>query len=49
LGNLKNPVDDLHLYWNFAWTFAFVVGLILLNGIAYSMPLPNFIKSKFRE
>ncbi|XP_037093116.1 ATP-binding cassette sub-family G member 5-like [Pollicipes pollicipes] len=49
LGNLKNPVDDLHLYWNFAWTFAFVAGLVVLNIIAYSMPLPNFIKSKFRE
>lgn len=49
LGNSRDSNQDLHLYWNFASTFAFVLGISLINIVAYRLPLPAFLKKKFRQ
>ncbi|KAK8729004.1 hypothetical protein OTU49_008581 [Cherax quadricarinatus] len=41
--------QDLDLWTNFALSFAFFGGMFLLNLVLYLVPLPSFIKSKFRD
>jgi hypothetical protein len=41
--------DMLELDVNLAITFAFPVGLAVFNSLLYLVPLPAFIKAKFRE
>ena len=41
--------DDLHLYLNFGIGFAFYVGMICVNLIIHSFPVPSYFKSKFRD
>lgn len=39
----------LDMEFNIGITFAFVVGIIIFNLFLYLLPLPAFMKSKFRE
>lgn len=41
--------QDLDLWSNFGLSFAFFGGMLTLNLILYLVPLPAFIKSKFRD
>lgn len=41
--------DMLELDLNLAITFAFPIALVILNSLLYLIPLPAFIKAKFRE
>lgn len=41
--------DMLELDVNLAVAFAFPVGLAIFNSLLYLLPLPAFIKAKFRE
>ncbi|KAG7165809.1 ATP-binding cassette sub-family G member 5-like [Homarus americanus] len=41
--------QDLDLWFNFALSFAFFGGMFVLNLVLYLVPLPSFIKSKFRD
>lgn len=40
---------DLDLWFNLALSFAFFGGMLVLNLVLYLVPLPSFIKSKFRD
>jgi hypothetical protein len=42
-------LDMLELDVNLAITFAFPIGLVIFNSLLYLVPLPAFIKAKFRE
>lgn len=39
----------LDFEYNLGITFAFALGMIVLNLFLYLLPLPAFVKSKFRE
>ncbi|XP_050735234.1 ATP-binding cassette sub-family G member 5-like [Eriocheir sinensis] len=41
--------QDLDLWSNFGLSFAFFGGMLVLNLVLYLVPLPSFIKSKFRD
>jgi hypothetical protein len=41
--------DMLEMDLNLAITFAFPVALVIFNSLLYLVPLPAFIKAKFRE
>ncbi|CAL4134223.1 unnamed protein product [Meganyctiphanes norvegica] len=41
--------QDLDLWTNFALSFAFSGGMLVLNLVLYLVPLPSFIKAKFRD
>lgn len=41
--------QDLELWSNFGLSFAFFGGMLVLNLVLYLVPLPSFIKSKFRD
>ena len=41
--------DDLDYWRNFGVTFGFVGLMTVFNVILYLVPLPAFVKSKFRE
>ncbi|CAG0884111.1 unnamed protein product [Cyprideis torosa] len=45
----NQSLDDLNLYLNFGLGFAFYVGMIIVNLLIYSVPLPAFLKTKFRD
>ncbi|XP_066990295.1 ATP-binding cassette sub-family G member 5 isoform X1 [Macrobrachium rosenbergii] len=40
---------DLDLWYNFGLCFSFFGGMLVLNLVLYLVPLPSFIKSKFRD
>ncbi|CAH0407910.1 unnamed protein product [Chilo suppressalis] len=40
---------DFNLEFNLGISFAFSVGIMVLNKFIYLMPLPSYIKDKFRE
>ncbi|XP_061709919.1 ATP-binding cassette sub-family G member 5 [Cydia pomonella] len=40
---------DMNMEFNLGISFAFSVGIMLLNKFLYLMPLPSYIKDKFRE
>lgn len=51
---LRKDGDDINTEMldstlNFGITFAFVVGFILVNCLLYIIPLPAYVKAKFRE
>ncbi|KAK7063157.1 ATP-binding cassette sub- G member 5 [Halocaridina rubra] len=41
--------QDLDLWSNFGLCFSFFGGMLVLNLVLYLVPLPSFIKSKFRD
>ncbi|XP_076064875.1 ATP-binding cassette sub-family G member 5 [Oratosquilla oratoria] len=41
--------EDLLLWINFGLSFAFVGGMMVVNLVLYLVPLPAFIKAKFRD
>ncbi|XP_064091004.1 ATP-binding cassette sub-family G member 5-like [Macrobrachium nipponense] len=41
--------NDLDLWYNFGLCFSFFGGMLVLNLVLYLVPLPSFIKSKFRD
>lgn len=41
--------DEMDLFFNFGLCFVFVGGMWILNTILYLVPLPAFIKTKFRN
>lgn len=47
-GDLSQAAD-LNLEFNMGISFAFSVGIMLLNKFLYLLPLPSYIKDKFRE
>lgn len=42
-------MGEFNLEFNLGIAFAFSVGSIVVNKLFYLMPLPSFIKGKFRE
>ena len=49
LDNGHDRQQDLLFWYNFGLSFAFFGGMLLLNLVLYLVPLPAFIKSKFRD
>ncbi|GAB6028958.1 hypothetical protein CHUAL_004753 [Chamberlinius hualienensis] len=47
--DLGFSTDDYRYFLNFWVCFIFYGGMIVVNTISYLMPLPAFIKNKFRE
>nr|CAH7724920.1 unnamed protein product [Callosobruchus chinensis] len=49
----RDHADAFNRIWdedfNIGITFAFAVGIILFNGFLYLIPLPSFVKARFRE
>ncbi|XP_077287878.1 ATP-binding cassette sub-family G member 5 [Arctopsyche grandis] len=42
-------IGEFNLEFNLGISFAFAVGSIVVNKLFYLMPLPSFLKAKFRE
>lgn len=48
-GDLGSSTNEATFMLNFGICFAFYGGMIVINMLAYILPLPPFIKAKFRE
>ena len=47
--NGDSPYNMLDMDLNLGISFAFPIGLAIFNSLLYLVPLPAFIKAKFRE
>lgn len=45
----ETVLEELESDFNLGLSFAFAFGFIILNKMLYTLPLPTFIKNRFRE